>query len=642
MMRGAVVIGAAAAAVLSLAAQEIPPPSGMPLLDPLGEQEIRSVARVLQEAGHLTKTRRLAQLELLEPDKATVLAPAAPAGPRAALATLHDRDTGRTYEATVDIVGARVLSIAERRGVQPALYIDDFFEADRLVRGDHRWRAAIARRGIANAADLQLEAVPLADGRTTLNRLVRVVGFVRGASANPYARPLSGLVATVDLTAKKVDAVVDRDDVAAPMPDRDLMAGAVRPPPRDAPARDASRSFVRTGNAVRWGPWRFHYAVHLREGVVVSRVEYDGGTGPRSVLYRGSIAETLVIYAEAGPGWAYQSVFDEGEYGLGNGMVSLVPGGDVPESAELIDAFVADSAGVPRRLARAVGLYERDGGLAWRHTDYLTGRALTQRRQQLVLASVVTAANYDYSVNWIFDTDGSIELEILLSGILQVQTIRAAHDVEHAPIGHGVAAGLSGVHHQHFFSIRLDVDVDGPSCNGLIEVEAAPPGRASAASQALSITNRTIKTEGPLTSNSAGGRRWRIVNWSVRNALGEPAGYTLLPGEGSVPQTRPDASIRKRARFLDAPLWVTPFDDRQRYPAGRFVNQAAADDLVTWTQNARSVEGQDLVLWHTIGLTHLPRPEEWPVMPVYRAGLKLAPSGFMAGQPTTSVKCPRD
>ena len=35
--------------------------------------------------------------------------------------------------------------------------------------------------------------------------------------------------------------------------------------------------------------------------------------------------------------------------------------------------------------------------------------------------------------------------------------------------------------------------------------------------------------------------------------------------------------------------------------------------------------------------THLPRPEEWPVMPVHRLGFRLVPNGFFARNPALDV-----
>ena len=41
---------------------------------------------------------------------------------------------------------------------------------------------------------------------------------------------------------------------------------------------------------------------------------------------------------------------------------------------------------------------------------------------------------------------------------------------------------------------------------------------------------------------------------------------------------QPDSSVRKRARFIDHNLWVTPYRADERYPAGEFPNQHAGDD----------------------------------------------------------------
>jgi primary-amine oxidase len=48
------------------------------------------------------------------------------------------------------------------------------------------------------------------------------------------------------------------------------------------------------------------------------------------------------------------------------------------------------------------------------------------------------------------------------------------------------------------------------------------------------------------------------------------------------------------------------------------------------------------VLWHTFGPTHVPRPEDWPVMPVARCGFTLKPTGFFGRNPALDVPPPTE
>jgi primary-amine oxidase len=54
----------------------------------------------------------------------------------------------------------------------------------------------------------------------------------------------------------------------------------------------------------------------------------------------------------------------------------------------------------------------------------------------------------------------------------------------------------------------------------------------------------------------------------------------------------------------------------------------------------KDIDGTDIVLWHTFGPTHFPRPEDWPVMPVARCGFVLKPTGFFDRNPTLDVPPP--
>ena len=189
----------------------------------------------------------------------------------------------------------------------------------------------------------------------------------------------------------------------------------------------------------------------------------------RSVLYRASLSEMFVPYDDPGPAWFFRNVFDMGEYGAGLLTNPLEPFADAPNNAVFFPAVFADNTGTPSEMPRIVALYERDGVLLWKHFDlnavHNTTHNESRRARQLVLGIIATVGNYDYGFNWVFHQDGTLETEVLLSGIMQTKGIPPAGTSTqthgNADHGHVVAKQLAAVHHQHFFNFRLDLDVDG-------------------------------------------------------------------------------------------------------------------------------------------------------------------------------------
>ena len=201
-----------------------------------------------------------------------------------------------------------------------------------------------------------------------------------------------------------------------------------------------------------------------------------------------------------------------------------------------------------------------------------------------------------------------------------------------------VAPGLSAVHHQHFFNYRLDLDVDGATPNQVEEIEthALASGAGNPHGGGFAMQTRVLSTEHEARRrlDLHTGRRWRVVNPAVRGALGRPTGYELVPGANADPFAEETSSIRRRAGFLDAQFWATPYADSERYAAGNYPNQSpGSDGLARWTRTDRPLTTGDVVIWYTLGITHNPRPEDWPVMPVQEAGFRLVPVGFFDRNP---------
>lgn len=112
----------------------------------------------------------------------------------------------------------------------------------------------------------------------------------------------------------------------------------------------------------------------------------------------------------------------------------------------------------------------------------------------------------------------------------------------------------------------------------------------------------------------------------------------MIPGTNSLPYTAPESSTGKRAQFISNHFWATRYKSREIYAAGAYPNQSGGGDgLPQFVADNESLVNQDIVVWYTLGVTHIPRPEEWAVMPVTHAGFKLVPGGFFSRNPALDV-----
>jgi primary-amine oxidase len=322
---------------------------------------------------------------------------------------------------------------------------------------------------------------------------------------------------------------------------------------------------------------------------------------------------------------------------LSYGRNSAIPLDDAPANAVFASAVFADDRGNPIDIPRAVAIYERDGGLLWRHGSH------SRRARKLVMTAYSTIDNYDYAFNWIFGQDGTIEVEVMLTGMMNIRNVKERREDERAHLGHPmfghlVAPGVNAPNHQHFFSFRLDFDIDGPENNTVLELntESAPVDEKNKKGEAFSMTARPLRTEqeAQRMMNLGASRKWKVVSTRATNALGQLSGYALAPGENSIPYAAPDSAPRRKAGFMNAHLWVTPCNPEEMFASGEYINfNLSGEGLPKWTSANRAIEDRDIVVWYTLGVTHIPRAEDWPVMPVHPTGFRLVPAGFFSQNP---------
>jgi primary-amine oxidase len=347
----------------------------------------------------------------------------------------------------------------------------------------------------------------------------------------------------------------------------------------------------------------------------------------------------VVPYGDPRPTQRRKNAFDVGEYGMGMCANSLELGCDCLGHIHYFDADMVTSRGEPLTIKNAICMHEEDFGILWKHTDRrLPDKPEVRRSRRLVISSVSTVENYEYGFFWYLYQDGNIQLEVKLTGIL---SLGAAHPGETLPHGSMVAPQVYAPNHQHFFNVRLDFDLDGTT-NSIqqMDVVADPLDDSNPFENAFRARATTLKTESQARANLSleTGRTWKIINPLVKNGVGQPVAYRFMPGDNAVPYASPEAWWRKRAGFVNHHVWVTPYNEDERYGAGDYPNQSGGGDgLIKWTAQDRPVEATDTVLWYTMGHTHLPRPEDYPVMPTAYIGFLLKPSGFFNLNPANDV-----
>ncbi len=643
---------ASLAAGLLLALSRIPAPAAHPL-DPLSSDEIRAAVAVLREAGLVDDATRFPLIDLAEPDKAEVMV-WQPGQPEFRTAFVVARRERAVYEAVVDLAAGRVKTLRQIPHVQSGILSEESADAQRITLADPGWQTAMRNRGYRTFDGVfcgPLSAGPATDPSERQRRLLRVACFdAAGADTSFWSRPIEGLIAVVDLDAAKVIKLVDTGPVPANRQDIGLgevsHAGEASPVKPALAAAAAGHEFTIDGSNVRWSNWSFHFRMDRRSGVIVSLVRYADQGRERMVLYRGSLAEMFVPYMDAGPTWGFRAFMDEGEWGLGLLSSPLKPGIDCPADATFIDAVLPDDRGRPLVGKSVICLFERSTGAPlWRHSETANGAYSGCAAVELVLRTIASLGNYDYVIDWVLTEAGAIRIEVGATGIdavkkVQARDMRAPSAAVDTASGDFVAANLIGINHDHFLSFRLDVDIDG-AANTLIrrklvrERMAGDFGRRSL----WRVADERVGSEGPLDENGHGGANvWWIVNPNSTNSLGQHPGYELRPEHSATSLLGPDDIAQRRARFSAAPLWVTAYDRSELYAAGDYPNQSEREDgLPAYVAQHRPVENADIVLWYTMGFHHLPRPEDWPVLPTIWHAVSLVPYGFFDRNPAFGV-----
>ncbi|SHN23585.1 hypothetical protein [Mucilaginibacter sp. OK098] len=620
-------------------------------LDPLTATEMKKVVQILKDSKTTTGKDIFNIINLKEPPKAEVLAykPGTPFR-REAFTSFYDYAKNGVTEAVVDLNAGKVISVKSIPNVI-GMGLEADSVANAIVKKDAGWVAALKKRGISIDSVTHRSIFTGDIGIAPIGHREQLV-IARRKKNNV---DIEGLMAYTDFTTGKILKIVDEGNSFSAAVDlnyfnkdsikelnKSIMPLIITQP--------EGHTFDIKGHEITWQNWKLRYGVDNREGLVIYDVKYINKGKERSIMYRGSMPEMVVPYGSPDLFQASYNFFDAGEYRLGQGIAqSMSPGADAPENAEYMPAVLHRENGTPFQIDRAVAIFEEYGGTLWRHST------VSRRATNLAIKYYTMIENYDYAFTWRFKEDGTIDVDVELTGIVEVKGVHRVNEMDKPDKddlsynGHSfgtlVHKHVEAINHQHFFVFRMDLDIDGAKNNSVMEMNSklVPPGKDNPFGNAFYVDGMMFNTElqAQRDVDYLSARNWHIYNNKEMSDYGQHVGYMLMPGAQAKTFVPEGSLLRKKAGFLNHQFWVTQYNEGEEYPAGRYpASNKVYDGLPEWTTKNRAINNNDLVVWYVAGITHIVRPEEWPIMSVHHMGFSLMPFGFFSSNPTTNNSNP--
>ena len=615
-------------------------------LSSLTSEEIEKAVTLFRSSKQTDRDSLFSYISLVEPDKEFI----------------KKFCKGETFSRIIKIVGLDSQSIGFETEInlsdekikshkklspesQPTYFVGEIFSAIILVLENEDYKQALKKRGITNLDLIHIDPWP-GGGIVSKNlkeghRALKAISFLKESPQdNGYAKPIQGLIVHIDLTDMKIIEVEDQGLTDIPKASARYDAKSqkeLRNQPKEISiTQPQGVGFKVDDNHISWEGWDVRIFIDPLGGLVLQNLCFD----KRPILYRAGMSDMVVPYGTSDPMHSWKAVHDGTEYGFGAMANSLTLGCDCLGEIHYFDSHQLAYDGSVNTLENAICLHEEDYGVQWKHTDTLgEGFSEVRRSRRLVISSFSTVGNYDYGIFWYLYLDGTIECEMKLTGIIGISAFNK--NIHKSDQDLKITKELVSPIHQHLFNVRMDWFIDGGT-NQLteIDVKALPMDSENPHGTQFKAFTKNFSNEGEAKrkTSSKKSRVWKISNPSKKNGVGNPTAYKILPGNTPVLLSNANSPIGHRASFAKYNLWATPFEKDEIYGAGTHTvmhsGQGGLDEI---TSKNRDISNCDLVTWHTFGVTHIPRPEDWPVMPVEYCGFHLIPVGFFDQNPTINL-----
>ncbi|XP_055860315.1 putative amine oxidase [copper-containing] [Biomphalaria glabrata] len=371
---------------------------------------------------------------------------------------------------------------------------------------------------------------------------------------------------------------------------------------------------------VKYLDWTFNFRMSALTGPAIYDVRFKG----ERIAYEVSLAEIAVFYSGAVPLSQITNYVDSGIL-MGSHSKSLVPGGDCPVHSTLVNqSFWSQKTGEPSAFDATFCLFEHNNNYPLRrHLSYeldegsFYGGMLDS---VLTLRSALVIGNYDYIIDFIFHHNGVAETRMMSTGYVQTNF----YTDKERPYGFHLEKYIAGSIHHHMAHFKVDLDISGTSNRfesldiGLEKVKLTQdPSVTYHQTKFVSNLKRT-ETQSFIDYNFRTPKYLLVHNNNNRTQFGEIKAYRVQMNGMSYNLLPNDSENEKTIPWARHQLVVTKHKDNEQWSSSNFgmfdgLNPVA--DFTKFYSDDERIVDQDLVLWISAGMYHIPHTEDFPVTP---------------------------
>ena len=378
------------------------------------------------------------------------------------------------------------------------------------------------------------------------------------------------------------------EDFSEGLPDRK------NPPPVMVDPAGARFKVDEKEKFISWMGYEFFITTSSDTGVALHDIRFNGDR----VIFELGLQETFVTYASDDPKQGGQDFLDSG-FLMGFRMVELVPGYDCPAYATFLSTeYHIHEQVMVRKNSICIFEYTADYPLQ-RHTS---GSVVSVgKNTYMVVRFVSTIGNYDYTFDYVFYLDGTIEVKVRASGFI-FGVFWNENSSPRSEYGFRVHDAAATSIHDHVLNFKADLDVSG-TANTMVRIGVEPVTKYFPWDDAETTPRNTMHLVSHIVEKETGmnwapnsGEILLVVNDNATNLWGEKKGYRIQPGSGiGAPSHRVVANSTSSgfvAEWATQDLWILKRKDTEPKSSTVFQAFSPMDPLVDFR---KFVDNEDIV-----------------------------------------------